>query len=73
MDPEKALQLGDGSQTLGAARNAAQAAIDELAPVAKWEPRELVQQFGAQSGWKLPGVLLHGFGERLAAERAEAA
>jgi hypothetical protein len=57
IDPERAVQLGEEAQALGAARNSAQAALDELAPIAGWEPRALVQHFGARAGWKLPGVV----------------
>lgn len=69
MNPDKAVQLGDEAQAIGAARQVVQAAIDELAPDAKWEPREWVQHFGADSGWKLPGVV-QSLADRLSSEAA---
>lgn len=57
MSPDKAVQIGDEAQAIGAARSVVQHAINELAPDVKWEAREWVQQFGAHSGFKLPGIV----------------
>lgn len=60
----------DEAAAIAAARDVAQAAIDELQPVAKWTPRELVQYIGADSGYRLPGVV-QSLADRLSAEKAE--
>jgi len=54
MSPAKAVQLSSEAQALGAAREVMQAAINELAPQAKWPATELVRHFGDR--WRLPGV-----------------
>ena len=69
-----AARFSDEAAAIAAARNVAQAAIDELQPVAKWTPRELVQHIGADSGYRLPGVvqsLADRLADRLGAEKAE--
>lgn len=65
-----AARFSDEAAAIDAARNVAQTAIDELQPVAKWTPRELVQHIGADSGYRLPGVV-QSLADRLAAEKAE--
>lgn len=69
MSPDKAAQIGDEAEALGAARRVVQEAVNELASDARWEPREWVQQFGAHSGFKLPGVI-DSLARRLAGEPA---
>ena len=65
-----AARFSDEAAAIAAARDVAQAAIDELQPVAKWTPRELVQHIGADSGYRLPGVV-QSLADRLGAEKAE--
>jgi hypothetical protein len=67
---ELAATLADEAQALEAARNATQAAIDEVSAAAKWTPRELVEAFG--EGWKLPGVHNPEAVKRMAADSDDA-
>lgn len=68
MNPQTAVRLGNEAAALDAARRAVQGAIDELAPVAKWTPSELVKHIGPE--WRLPGVA-PSMAERLTAEAGE--
>lgn len=70
MSPEKAAQLQEEAQALNSARAVVQSAIEELAPDAKWSPRELVDNFG--TAWKLPGVVSPEVVLRMTGEAQEA-
>ncbi len=68
MSPAKAVQLHSEAEAINAARSVVQSSINELAPHAGWEPRELVQHFGAGK-WSLPGTT-DTLAEKLAADIA---
>lgn len=70
MSPEKAAQLQEEAQALNSARAVVQSAIEELAPDAKWSPRELVDNFG--TAWRLPGVVSPEVVLRMTGEAQEA-
>lgn len=73
MDPVTAARLGDEAAALSSARSVAQAAIDEIAPDAKWAPGDLVQHFGTDTGFRLPGIYDAAAAARMAQESQAAA
>jgi hypothetical protein len=54
IDPAVSARFGEETEALHVCRELAQSAVNELQPVAKLSPRELVQAFG--SSFRLPGV-----------------
>lgn len=57
VSPLEAMELEEESAVLADARRVVQAGIDDLAPAADWSAREVLEAFGADGGWNLPGLV----------------
>ena len=69
ISPADAARFSEEAEAINIARRIAQSAIDELQPIAKWTPTELVKYVGHDTGYRLPGVL-QSLADKVAAKAA---
>ncbi|MEJ3960720.1 hypothetical protein WGP40_10360 [Brachymonas sp. G13] len=69
ISPADAVRFGEEAEAIDTARQVAQAAIDELQPIAQWTPAEMVKHVGHDTGYRLPGVV-QSLADKLAANQA---